>query len=66
MFQCTEASSSTYNDILLTYICSAFVGLDKKLYKMHGMYTKIWKMVFYRGHETSHSLFDNGKQDMCS
>jgi len=52
-------------EILLTYICSAFVGLDNKTYKMQGMYIKIGKMVFYQGHETSHSLIDKGKQDMC-
>jgi len=46
---------------ILTYIYSAFVGLDNKLYKMHGMYIEIGKMVFYRGHVTSHSLFDKGK-----
>jgi len=28
-------------EILCIHICSAFVGLDNKLYKMHGTYNKI-------------------------
>ena len=27
--------------ILMIYMCCAFVGLDNKLYKMHGTYIKI-------------------------
>jgi len=29
--------------ILLVYICCAFVGMDNKLYKMHGTYTKKYR-----------------------
>jgi len=31
----------TIYKILLIYICCAFVGLDNKLYKMHGTCTKV-------------------------
>jgi hypothetical protein len=31
----------TLYKILLIYVCCAFVGLDNKLYKMHGTYIKI-------------------------
>jgi len=27
--------------VFLIYVCCAFVGLDNKLYKMHGTYIKI-------------------------
>jgi len=51
--RCIETYRSAYDiqNIINIYIYSAFVGLDNKLYKMHGTYIKTLKL--------SHNYFTN-------